>query len=1028
MKSTLLFSFCTFCCLAIIILPALLHAAPSLPRQAINISFDLEKGIMQGESIITLPPNQGMEIYLGDLADVHATLGSQDDDHTITLPPTDTEQVVTLSWKLASQGHGSGNLISKQGITLTGLWYPITGSDMLYSLTAVLPDGFDAITEADKLVTTNDQPRLLKAEYPHPIEAINFAAGPYIINSKKVGKINLYTYFFEEDASLSEEYLDKAASYITHYEKQIGPFPFKRYSIVENRLPTGYGMPTYTLLGQAVIRLPFIKDTSLGHEILHSWFGNAVRPDDSGNWCEGLTTYLADQWYGAVPGEGSSQYRKNQLSRYQSYIHKDNITSITDFQHGGDSQPMAKKMRAIGYEKSSMFFHLLRRELGDADFFASLSQLYLFNKYNKIGWTDIETIFSETSNRDLSAFFGQWLLRHDIPLLTVDQVSLKQKGGNSILSFHLQQQGRDPFQLKVPLLVKTRHSEKSIIADIDQLDQEVTVTLDSLPTELIIDPDYNLLRQLSEDEFGPAWVRFLGAGAGNSGDGASKARKTVVLPEADRLERYLPLVAAMERSGCRIVQAEELKNSELSTGSFMFLDSSIHTMGLFASPSHPQDGFTLDVRKNPLAPEHVMVLVTSSATEETARVMRKLNHYGKYSYLHFNRGRIKEKRTAVSDNGIRLPMLAHPAGIPTQKITDFAGIIKAIKEQQVIYVGETHTDYGSHLLQLQIIQALKKQGAELAIGMEMFPRASQQALDEYVKGVIEDEQTFLHQANYFKVWGYDYRLYRDIINYAKKHGIPIVGLNLKKEITSTLFRKGSSDSLSKEQMAQVSAERDLELPGYSDRLRTIYSMHAANPHGSGFGGFIQAQSFWDETMAESIALYLQKHPEKQMVVIAGTGHVYKDSGIPPRVGRRIKGINQAVLIPDNGEDRGIDEGKLADFLMFTESIELEPSGKIGVVLEEVKATGETKARLKIIRVSPHGKAGAAGLVAQDIILAMDNSAISTVADLKAGLMDKRAGEQVVLTIEREDKTIDITVELSNMSQTRMPPGHPKVKK
>ncbi len=423
-----------------------------------------------------------------------------------------------------------------------------------------------------------------------------------------------------------------------------------------------------------------------------------------------------------------------------------------------------------------------------------------------------------------------------------------------------------------------------------------------------------------------------------------------------------------------------------------------------------------------------MVLVTSSATEETARVMRKLNHYGKYSYLHFNQGRIKEKRTAASDNGIRLPMLAHPAGIPTQEITDFDSIIKAIMEQQVIYVGETHTDYGSHLLQLQIIQALKKQGADLAIGMEMFPRASQQALDEYVKGVIEDEQTFLHQSNYFKVWGYDYRLYRDIINYAKKHDIPIVGLNLKKEITSTLFRKGSSDSLSKEQLDQVPAERDLELPGYSDRLRTIYSMHAANPHGAGFGGFIQAQSFWDETMAESIALYLQKHPEKQMVVIAGTGHVYKDSAIPPRVGRRIKGISQAVLIPDNGEDRGIDEGRLADFLMFTESVELEPSGKIGVVLEEVKATDEVMARLKIIRVSPHGKAGAAGIVAEDIILEMDNNAVSTVADLKAGLMDKRAGDHVVLTIEREGKPLEIQVELSNMSQSRMPPGHPEVKK
>ncbi len=67
---------------------------------------------------------------------------------------------------------------------------------------------------------------------------------------------------------------------------------------MENINPTGFGMPTFTLLGTQVLRLPFIKETSLGHEILHSWFGNSIEVRlDSGNWCEGLTTYLADMAY-----------------------------------------------------------------------------------------------------------------------------------------------------------------------------------------------------------------------------------------------------------------------------------------------------------------------------------------------------------------------------------------------------------------------------------------------------------------------------------------------------------------------------------------------------------------------------------------------------------------------------------------------------------------------------------------------------------------------------------------------------------
>ena len=54
-------------------------------------------------------------------------------------------------------------------------------------------------------------------------------------------------------------------------------------------------MPSFTLLGAKVIRLPFIVSSSYPHEILHNWWGNGVFVDvQQGNWCEGLTAYLAD--------------------------------------------------------------------------------------------------------------------------------------------------------------------------------------------------------------------------------------------------------------------------------------------------------------------------------------------------------------------------------------------------------------------------------------------------------------------------------------------------------------------------------------------------------------------------------------------------------------------------------------------------------------------------------------------------------------------------------------------------------------
>ena len=56
----------------------------------------------------------------------------------------------------------------------------------------------------------------------------------------------------------------------------IGPYPYGTSRLSRISFPTGYGMPSFTLLGSSVIRLPFVPYASLGHEIARSWWGNSV--------------------------------------------------------------------------------------------------------------------------------------------------------------------------------------------------------------------------------------------------------------------------------------------------------------------------------------------------------------------------------------------------------------------------------------------------------------------------------------------------------------------------------------------------------------------------------------------------------------------------------------------------------------------------------------------------------------------------------------------------------------------------------
>ncbi len=1004
----------------------------------IALSFDLEDSTLSGTSRIDLPENTPLALHCGPLTITGAVLEQPgqtplmvkaNPENIIRLNPAPTSRILLLSWTLkADNPYTSGNLITKDGITLAGFWHPTPEQDMLYTLKATLPPGFTGVSEGERIITTKrNGKQQFQATFPYPLNGLHFAAGPYVVQSRQYKNVTIYSYFFAEDNHLAPDYLRKAAGYIKRFEALIGSFPYSRYSIVENRLPTGYGMPGFTLLGQAVIRLPFIKDTSLGHEILHSWFGNSIDLAESGgNWCEGLTTYLADQSFAQDRSEGA-EYRKHQLLRYAAFVHPDNTIPLSGFMDADDSQPMARTIRAVGYDKGSMVFHMLNKGIGDTAFFQGLKELYAHKKNQRASWLDLKQAFSRAAGRDLQPFFSQWLERTDIPQLSIQQVSVEQEDGRSVVTFHLVQENNQPYTLQVPVVVKSLESETRLVFSANQLDQEVSILTRTLPTEIIMDPDYDVFRALTEKEIPPTWSRFLGA-----------ERKTVILPDDEAAAAvYQPLADMLQARGAAVKTASEITNQDLGTGSFLFAGDSALRRSLFADTGNRDEGFSLQAHKNPLDPDQTMVLVDSSSGSETSAILRKLSHYGKYSSLFFKQGQIKDKQVAPSENGLHISLLPAPSGIPTRAVRSFEGIIKDIEKSTVVYAGERHTDYGDHLLQLQIIQALYANNPNIAIGMEMFPRSSQPALDAYIAGKTKTEKEFIKASRYFSVWGYDYRLYRDIIGFARENNLPIIGLNLDKKIVSQVFKEGNTDTIAAEDLTTIAEDRDLDVAGYRERLQVIHGQHKSLPHGNknknSFGGFLQAQAIWDETMAESITNYLQKHPEKKMVVIAGAGHVYKDSAIPLRVRRRMPKIRQSVLIGDNGMETGRRQGSQVDYLMFPQPVELSPAPKVGVILKEEKETESGKGgRVRIVGISPHGDGTRAGLKEQDIIVSIDGTPVHDVADLKIALLDKKVGENVTLQILRErdllpDENLKISLKLTSMQSAgmMMPPGHPK---
>jgi len=392
-------------------------------------------------------------------------------------------------------------------VYLSGGWYPQPDAPVRYRLSVTLPENFMAVGASESVSRqTQSGTTTFDFHFNNPLDGLYLAASTRFVAQKETHNgIAIETYFFKEDAALADTYIQYTKKYLDMYAAMLTPYPYSRFAIVENILPTGYSMPTFTLLGQLVVKLPFIVRTSLGHEILHQWFGNSIYIDHSqGNWAEGLTNYLADHHYAVLEGRGPA-YRKQIMLNYQAYVNPDNAMPVSRF--------TSRRNRAeatIGYGKSAMLFHMLRRTYGDETFFTSLRELIHSHSFRQASWQDIRQVFEKTTGENLEDFFGHWLDRKDIPALNIKNTRLALDRGQLALSFAIEQIGT-PYQLAVPVKLKTMQSQHERVVTLTASTTDVLIPLDSAPIEVVIDGEYDIMRTVQPAERPPILADILGS-------------------------------------------------------------------------------------------------------------------------------------------------------------------------------------------------------------------------------------------------------------------------------------------------------------------------------------------------------------------------------------------------------------------------------------------------------------------------------------------------------------------------------------
>ncbi|HEY9749816.1 MAG TPA: ChaN family lipoprotein [Allocoleopsis sp.] len=244
-------------------------------------------------------------------------------------------------------------------------------------------------------------------------------------------------------------------------------------------------------------------------------------------------------------------------------------------------------------------------------------------------------------------------------------------------------------------------------------------------------------------------------------------------------------------------------------------------------------------------------------------------------------------------------------------------VLRQLANADVVYLGETHDNLADHQAQLEIIQALHQKQPQLAIALEMFQRPYQPVLDRYLAGQISEAE-LRQQSQFDQRWGYNWEYYAPILRFAKANRLPLVALNTPTEITRKVARQGlDSLTASDRQFVPPATEIRTDNHAYRQRIQKIYEeIHQGHSSSSNFEQFFQAQVLWDETMAERIAEFATTHPNYQIVVLAGQGHIIYGDGIPSRVTRRLQGIPNFVqrIVLLNPEDTKEESRAIADYV------------------------------------------------------------------------------------------------------------------
>jgi uncharacterized iron-regulated protein len=363
----------------------------------------------------------------------------------------------------------------------------------------------------------------------------------------------------------------------------------------------------------------------------------------------------------------------------------------------------------------------------------------------------------------------------------------------------------------------------------------------------------------------------------------------------------------------------------------------------------------------------------------------------------------------VDPRSLRAGQILHVA---TGRLLAESEALEYLSRFPVVYVGEAHGNADAHAIELTVLKAMHERfPGQVAVGVEMLQRPFQADADAFVRGELGDRD---FQRVWQKSWS-DFLSYREILLFIRDNKIPLIALNASAAMRTAVRQHAPS-------APTADGPKDLPQMDMQDRYHRAFIEAIFAQHGKGVKdaeAFYRVQVLWDETMAQTVAEYLESPAGRgrHLVVLAGGNHVRYGFGIPRRVFRRVP-LPFAIVEPYVSASA---DAAPKETLMDVEApaVPLRPADiywsvnyrdlrdeqvKLGILIQDSGSAG-----VRVTGVMPDSPGHAAGLLAGDVIVSVDGTDVKDTVDLIYEVSRHTRGQTGTIEVLRGGERVRLPV-------------------